>query len=207
MTKEKIICSKCGKLKQNHGNGICNWCYRKYFWKQKLIICKRCGKERFHQAKGYCSGCYSSVFYLESNKDHNYRKWHNISPELYKKITKKCLIFGFDKVVDLHNLDESHDNNSEKNMIGLCPNHHKMLHNFKYREEVLTQIQEALADDKSLLPSEETLQEDCLNTVQTPLAIQTEALASPPLTIPIQSNRTRGLIKFPLVQNIHPSNL
>ena len=28
-------------------------------------------------------------------------------------------------------------NNSKENLLGLCPNHHKMLHDFRYRREML----------------------------------------------------------------------
>lgn len=101
-----------------------------------------------HQGKGLCAGCYQSVFYLEKNKDHNYRRYHNIEPELYRKLTKSCLICGFEKVVDLHHLDKDHKNNSEGNLIGLCPNHHKMLHTLKYGDEIRAQIKEKLESNQ-----------------------------------------------------------
>ncbi|PIZ82634.1 hypothetical protein COX97_03825, partial [Candidatus Pacearchaeota archaeon CG_4_10_14_0_2_um_filter_05_32_18] len=59
-----------------------------------------------------------------------------------KKITSSCVACGFDKVVDLHHLDENNKNNSPNNLIGLCPNHHKMLHDFRYREEMLNILRE-----------------------------------------------------------------
>ena len=46
------------------------------------------------------------------------------------------MVCGFDKGVDLHHLDDNHKNNSRENLIGLCPNHHKMLHDFRYRKEM-----------------------------------------------------------------------
>lgn len=178
MTQEKItfeLCPRCGKesYKGRITKGVCFNCYRKYFWKQKLITCKRCGRQKPNQAFGYCAGCYNFVFHLENTKAHNHKKYHNIDYETYKKKTEKCLVCGFDKVMELHHVDENHKNNSKDNLIGLCPNHHKMLHNFQYREEVLTQIQEALAYNKSPLPREETelsLEETHHSLVQ-PLAI------------------------------------
>ena len=95
-------------------------------------------------AKGYCAGCYNFVFQLENTKAHNVKKWHNIDYKVYKEITKKCLICGFNKVIDLHHLDEDHNNNNIENLIGLCPNHHKMLHDFKWKDEVLRRIEEKL---------------------------------------------------------------
>lgn len=136
------ICKWCKKEKKINGKEICNWCYRRLFWKQKLKECKRCKRMLPNQAKGYCPGCYSYVFHLEGTKAGQRKRLHNIDNETYKRITTKCFICGFDKVVDLHHLDNDHKNNSESNMIGLCPNHHKMLHNFKYKDEILAQIKE-----------------------------------------------------------------
>ena len=91
-------------------------------------------------SKGYCGGCYNVVFRLEETKDYNYKKWHNIEPEQYKKITKECMICGFDKIVELHHLDKNKKNNSENNLLGLCPNHHKMFHRIKYRKEIVEEL-------------------------------------------------------------------
>ena len=44
-------------------------------------------------------------------------------------------------------------NNSEENLIGLCPNHHKMLHNFEYRKD----IRELLSKKGITLPLDEKL--------------------------------------------------
>jgi predicted HNH restriction endonuclease len=87
-------------------------------------------------AKGLCSGCYNFVYKSDYIKAWNKRKAHNIHEELYKEKTQKCVICGFDKIVDLHHLDESKDNNSEENLVGLCPNHHKMFHDSRYRQEI-----------------------------------------------------------------------
>lgn len=137
-------CKNCGRTTEKHAKGMCITCYKKLAWKPKKKICKRCGRMMVHQAHGYCKGCYNYVFHLDNAKAHNYKRWHNIDIETYKRITQKCLICGFDKVVDLHHLDNDHKNNSEKNLIGLCPNHHKMLHDFKYKDEIEKLIKEKL---------------------------------------------------------------
>ncbi len=82
------------------------------------------------------------MFHLEKTKSLNYKKYHNISLELYRKLTKKCMVCGFDKVVELHHLDENKENSSEQNLIGLCPNHHKMLHDFRFRKEMRRLLEE-----------------------------------------------------------------
>ena len=142
-------CSSCGKECIKHSKGMCITCYKKIAWKQKLKLCPKCNRELPHHAKGLCAGCYNTVYKLEYNKDQNYKRYHNIEPELYRKITKGCLICGFDKVVELHHLDKNRKNNSEGNMIGLCPNHHKMLHTLKYHDEILAQIKGKIEENKN----------------------------------------------------------
>jgi ribosomal protein L37E len=148
-----IICSNCGKEDINHAKGLCLNCYRKYAWKRKLIICKRCGREKPNHAKGFCGGCYQFVFHLDQNKAWNKKKNFELDFKEYKDLTKECIICGFDKIVDLHHLDENKKNNSKQNLIGLCPNHHKMLHDFKFRKE----IREILTNKGISLPKDEKI--------------------------------------------------
>ena len=140
MGRRIIICPNCRRQLEHHAKGYCYTCYKKLAWTAKKIICKRCKRLIKHQAKGLCPGCYNTTFHLDRTKAQNYEKYHNISIDLYKKITQKCAVCGFDKVVSLHHLDENKKNNSEENLIGLCPNHHQMIHMLKWREEVLTQL-------------------------------------------------------------------
>ena len=135
-----IVCGKCGEQKEHQAKGMCFNCYRKYSWKPKLVECKRCKRKMPMKAKGFCGGCYNFVFHLDYAKNKNYQKYHNISPELYREITKFCAVCGFDKVVDLHHLDENRKNNSRENLVGLCPNHHKMFHDFRYRKEIQEEL-------------------------------------------------------------------
>jgi len=136
-----IKCNSCGKETFNHSKGLCITCYKKLKWKPKTIICKRCNQEKPHHAKGYCKNCSNILFHYDLIKKHNYRKWHNIELDYYNKITQKCLLCGFDKAVDLHHLDQNKKNNSESNLIGLCPNHHKIIHLQEYKDKMLKLIE------------------------------------------------------------------
>jgi ribosomal protein L37E len=135
-----IKCSNCGKEAFNHSADLCITCYKKLKWKPKKVICKRCGKERIHHTKGFCKSCANFAIYYDDIKKANYRKLHNINLELYRKVTKKCEICDFEKVVDLHHLDRNHKNNSEGNLIGLCPNHHRMIHMYEFQKELFDQL-------------------------------------------------------------------
>lgn len=149
-----IKCSKCGETKEHQAKGLCFNCYRKYAWKQKNINCKRCGRNLPNHAKGFCAGCYNFVFHSDTTKARNHRVYHNIDPILYKKITEKCVLCDFNRIIDLHHLDQNKENNSENNLIGLCPNHHKMFHDFRFKEEII----ELLKEKGFLIPEDKKLQ-------------------------------------------------
>lgn len=135
-------CSKCNKLKTHFTKGVCHACYRRCFWKRKLKECKRCKRILPIDAKGLCGGCYSTTFHLESIKIGNAMKRYNLSFETYNEITRECIICKFNLVVDLHHIDHNHENNSRENLVGLCPNHHKLIHIAKYRLEIFEILKE-----------------------------------------------------------------
>ena len=142
----KGSCIHCKKEKDiaesGKSEGFCHVCYKKILWKPKLLKCRRCNRELPMHAKGLCAGCYNSVFHIEQVNRQNVRKLHNLDMSTYGEITKSCIICGFDKIVDLHHIDRDHKNTSRDNLVGLCPNHHKMVHNRKYRLEVYNQLKE-----------------------------------------------------------------
>lgn len=142
----KMECRNCRKLKEinlsGKSEGLCHVCYKKLLWKPKLVICKRCNQEKPMHAFGLCNGCYTSIFQMDKVYSYLRKKRYNVSVETYDNATKQCVLCGFDKVVDLHHLDHNKKNNSPTNLIGLCPNHHKMLHHREFQAEVFEQLKE-----------------------------------------------------------------
>ena len=136
-------CVECGKDKEIHAFGKCFHCYRKNY-KQPLITCKICMKVKEHGAHGMCKNCANKIYFYEHIKRFNVKKYHNIPLELWQEVTKKCMLCGFDKIVDLHHLDHNKKNNSKENLLGLCPNHHKMIHDMRFTEEIKSQLLERL---------------------------------------------------------------
>jgi len=136
------VCPKCKKEARIITRKVCHNCYRKYIWKPKLIKCKRCNRTIRNHAFGFCIGCYSSVFHIDKIMEHQTKKRYGLSKEQYDGITKKCVLCGFDKIVDLHHLDHNSKNNSRENMLGVCPNHHKMLHHRDFRHEIFGILEE-----------------------------------------------------------------
>lgn len=156
MSKKPVpkLCPECNKLQTYFTGKICHNCYRSKTWKRKKKICPRCKRFLHIKAKGLCGGCYTTIFRLQYNKEWNYQKKHNINVELYRKLTKKCIICGFDKIVDLHHLDQNPENNSPDNLVGLCPNHHKMIHRADLRQEVRDLLKEKGFNSKDKKPNQ-----------------------------------------------------
>jgi RecJ-like exonuclease len=126
----EVKCKVCSKIKQHQAKGMCHNCY--IYHGTPKVTCKGCGKLKNHWAKGHCSNCFKKTFHYDRIKASNAKRDHKIGLDLYNHVTKSCFICGFDKAVDLHHLDRNHSNNKPENLIGLCPNHHKMLHMEKY---------------------------------------------------------------------------
>jgi len=142
-TKVLGICKRCNRERIIIAKGHCTYCYKRYA--TPIIVCKVCGKSAHHHGKGMCVLCYPKEGKnYEAIKRHTIRKYHNISFELWKEVTKACFICGFDKIVDLHHLDREHSNNSRENFVGLCPNHHKMMHDRRYSVETDAVLKEKL---------------------------------------------------------------
>lgn len=72
---------------------------------------------------------------------------------------KKCVVCDEFRIVEVHHLDENHNNNDPSNLIPLCPTHHKYWHSrYKHliEKRVLEYIQKwslSVRQDLNLYPS------------------------------------------------------
>lgn len=146
------VCTNCSKEKEHHAKGLCYACYKKLNWSPKIKKCRRCQKPRAIHAKGLCASCYNTTFHADKAKAYHQRKKNNITLTQFRKTTKQCAICGFDKIVDIHHIDLNTTNNSPKNLIGLCPNHHRMIHNHNFRPKIFAILKQKGFD----LPLENT---------------------------------------------------
>ena len=135
-------CVNCKLEKEHHAKGLCYSCYKKLKWKPEIKNCRRCKRKMAIHAKGLCAGCYNYVFHLDKNKAYGQRKRNNIDIKTFRKVTKSCAVCGFDKIVDIHHIDSNKFNKSPKNIVGLCPNHHRMIHNFNFRNQIFEKLKE-----------------------------------------------------------------
>jgi|TARA_Y100000310_G_C20229453_1_gene599520 hypothetical protein len=134
--RARVKCKNCGKVEEHHAKGMCHSCYRKIGWVRKKVKCKNCGRERHHKAFGLCGGCHTRLHHYERTLAFNAKRYHGIDFGLYKEVTKECDNCGFTNVVQIHHLDGNTRNNDRKNIAGLCPNCHKMIHMYEFYEEI-----------------------------------------------------------------------
>ncbi len=133
------VCRWCSKEKNLHAKGFCKNCYT-YHGTPK-VICKSCGELRNHHANGLCRRC-DRRRYIEYTRNLQISKEYPL--HLYREKTKKCFLCGFNTIVELHHSDGDHKNNQSNNLIGLCPNHHKMSHMLKHKDQINQLIKEKL---------------------------------------------------------------
>ena len=101
--------------------------------------CQCCGKEFIYEGREKTKRFESAKFCSRSCAN-NRKEWWKENATGYRTIAfqnheEKCAICGFDKIVAVHHIDENKKNNSQENLIPLCPNHHEMVHS-KWRSEV-----------------------------------------------------------------------
>lgn len=118
--------------------------------KYKISYCLNCGKELKNHKHKFCDGhCQQEFQYKEYIK-----KWKNgevdglrgeyqvsiyIQRYVKEKYGNKCCECGWDKInpvtgnspLEIHHIDGDYKNNSEDNLILLCPNCHSLTKNYK----------------------------------------------------------------------------
>lgn len=148
-----VDCPGCKKRIEHFAKGYCFNCYRKHAWKRKKVKCKNCGRLRYHKAFGLCGSCHVRLHHYDNTLRYNAKKDHNISLEKWKSLTKLCISCGFDKIVELHHLDGNKENIDNKNLVGLCPNCHKLIHTYKFYKGVREILKNKGYNIKSVHPT------------------------------------------------------
>lgn len=148
-------CNKNPKRDQTykHAREICRRTAEKKFgkFKQFEVICYTC-KQRFNviereklfpkKAKYFCNRSCANSQGGKGKKKNLIKngKLHYRVHALDHIKDHKCFVCGFDKIIEVHHLDKNRQNNSLDNLVLLCPNHHKMIHTKKYKQEILEAI-------------------------------------------------------------------
>jgi hypothetical protein len=114
----------------------CPVCHKEFLVKngerrEKRVCSKGCSNSYFRSGK-------NGIPYTPGLKRYN-SKYRTLCFSVYPV---KCALCDFDKIVEVHHIDENHNNNDIDNLIPLCPNHHKMTITLKYKKEIYEQIKE-----------------------------------------------------------------
>lgn len=126
---------------------------RKLVWEKiekKCPVCSEVFKtQKDHpKAKMVCSISCSNTYFRSGENNGRYKNGTNGEIEYrticFKNHKKECIICGFDKIVDVHHIDKNHKNNDPKNLVPLCPNHHKMMHTYAYKDETIIELNKKL---------------------------------------------------------------
>ena len=145
---QKYCSKKCKKkakyLKyKNHSLKKC----KEYYLKNKDKIIKNV-KKYYEEHKARL------LLYKKGWRRRKYCNSLSITLQQYKEITKECKVCGFKELVDLHHIDMDRDNNNFSNLIGLCPNHHLLIHRKKKRlkelfvEEIIKYVKEKIKEEE-----------------------------------------------------------
>ncbi len=147
--------SQRGKRKVNHDKPYTNkeWLeemYSKYSWEElgAMLNCDPTTLSKWGLRFGIKTRSVKEQWDLKSKNGNRVVKSSDFDLQLYKdtytlsgmtKLPKnlknfivnlygKCECCGYDRVLDLHHIDENHDNNSPENHGVLCPNCHALIH-------------------------------------------------------------------------------
>lgn len=126
---------------------------RHYQRKYDIIvkICPECNK-KFETKQGQsrektcCSrNCSNKHFKHNKKQPLEHRKEERIYRDLCFSFHKEeCCLCGWNLSVDVHHVNENHDDNRIENMVPLCANHHRVIHMNEYKEKYQEQVQDYL---------------------------------------------------------------
>lgn len=99
-------------------------------------LCPVCGKTFKNILSGkkdekiVCSRACSNTFFRSGVNNPNWKGGHN-SPYrslCFNNHEKKCVVCDENTIVEVHHYDGNHMNNDVRNLVPLCPTHHKYWH-------------------------------------------------------------------------------
>ena len=114
-------------------------------WITIEIECPVCG-ETFKTKKGHprekttCSHACSNTFHRTREMHPNW-KGGSYRSICFAENTKKCIICGESRMVEVHHFDEDRTNNDVTNLVPLCPTHHGYMHS-KHKDVIIDEILE-----------------------------------------------------------------
>lgn len=135
---QKMTCKHCGKLIGSN----CIKIHEDNCWlaPHRYHECKACGKPVKSDGETCSYGC-SNTFFRSGRNNPNWKEPEHRSLSVrhrgicFKSHERKCIICGYDRVIDVHHIDGDKKNNSPNNLVPLCRNHHAEIHTLEWGEE------------------------------------------------------------------------
>lgn len=104
-----------------------------YLNPSNIKICPVCSNPIKNYKTGTtCSYSCSNTLFRSGENNGMHSKSPAYQTICFNHHEKKCVVCSEDKIVEVHHYDENHDNNDPKNLVPLCPTHHKYWHS-RYR--------------------------------------------------------------------------
>lgn len=116
---------------------LCQCCEKEFLWVGRKNT-KDYAKVRFCSRS--CANNRQKVWDNKIKDGESNGKWVRYRQLAFRHHGEKCIVCGFNKIVEVHHLDHDRNNNVKENLVPLCPNHHMMIHRSKFADEILKEI-------------------------------------------------------------------
>lgn len=112
-----------------------------YLNPSNIVPCQVCGKPLQKKVLKTCKKC-TNTYYRSGTNNPNWKQDRYVTT-CFLHHKKECVVCGESNVIDVHHLDEDRNNNEPRNLIPLCPTHHRYWHS-QFRHLIESKIQEYL---------------------------------------------------------------
>jgi hypothetical protein len=122
--------------------------HHKKLFDVKCFICERKfsvkedSRKYPSKEKYFCSrSCANKIGGRAKAKKYHYDEVAHYSTVAWRYHERKCVCCDEKNVVEVHHLNENHDDNRPKNLVPLCPTHHRYVHS-KHKSLIENKIAE-----------------------------------------------------------------
>lgn len=150
--------------KREQSQRKCRFCNETFNAPNLVIHERSCGKPKIYNSCKQCGTatvneqfCSRRCCTLMGNKLGTigykaYRRNNGIQRQItyrdicFQRWEKRCALCEWDKCLDVHHVNDDHNDNSPHNLIPLCQNHHTLTRVLEYRDEIRKQIDDKIRE-------------------------------------------------------------
>lgn len=114
-------------------------------------VCNKAFITDVKENKVTCSQPCANTFFRSGSNHPQWNKnsYRNICFSVYPY---KCLLCAWNKILDVHHVNSIKKDNSKKNLVPLCPNHHALTRTTKHKDEIDKDIKKAIELHMKIFP-------------------------------------------------------